>query len=49
MTLIDNVLLGTYLRTRAGYLRGALRLDRAEEAAARHEALRAIAARRPGR
>jgi ABC-type branched-subunit amino acid transport system ATPase component/ABC-type branched-subunit amino acid transport system permease subunit len=39
MSLIDNVLLGTYLRTRAGYLRGAMRLDRAEEAAARHEAL----------
>jgi branched-chain amino acid transport system permease protein len=33
------VLLGTYLRTRSGYLRGAMRLDRAEEAAARHEAL----------
>lgn len=39
MSLIDNVLLGTYLRTRSGYLRGAMRLDRAEEAAARHEAL----------
>lgn len=39
MSLIDNVLLGTYLRTRSGYLKGALRLDRAEEASARHEAL----------
>jgi ABC-type branched-subunit amino acid transport system ATPase component/ABC-type branched-subunit amino acid transport system permease subunit len=39
MSLIDNVLLGTYLRTRSGYLRGAMRLDRTEEAAARHEAL----------
>jgi branched-chain amino acid transport system permease protein len=39
MSLIDNVLLGTYLRTRSGYLRGALRLDRAEEASARLEAL----------
>jgi branched-chain amino acid transport system permease protein len=39
MSLIDNVLLGTYLRTRSGYLRGAMRLDRAEEASARLEAL----------
>jgi ABC-type branched-subunit amino acid transport system ATPase component/ABC-type branched-subunit amino acid transport system permease subunit len=39
MSLIDNVLLGTYLRTRAGFLRGALRLDRTEEARARSEAL----------
>jgi branched-chain amino acid transport system permease protein len=30
MSLIDNVLLGTYLRTRAGFLTGALRLDRTE-------------------
>jgi branched-chain amino acid transport system permease protein len=42
MTLVDNVLLGTYLRTRAGFLAGALRLDRAEEASARHEALRQL-------
>jgi branched-chain amino acid transport system permease protein len=33
------VLLGTYLRTRAGFLQGALRLDRGEEARARFEAL----------
>jgi ABC-type branched-subunit amino acid transport system ATPase component/ABC-type branched-subunit amino acid transport system permease subunit len=39
MTLVDNVLLGTYLRTQSGFLRGALRLDRAEEARARREAL----------
>jgi ABC-type branched-subunit amino acid transport system ATPase component/ABC-type branched-subunit amino acid transport system permease subunit len=39
MTLIDNVLLGTYVRTRSGFLAGALRLDRAEEARARAEAL----------
>jgi ABC-type branched-subunit amino acid transport system ATPase component/ABC-type branched-subunit amino acid transport system permease subunit len=38
MSLIDNVLLGTYPRTRAGFVRGALRLDRAEEARARFEA-----------
>jgi ABC-type branched-subunit amino acid transport system ATPase component len=39
MTLIDNVLLGTYARTRSGFLASALRLDRAEEARARVEAL----------
>jgi ABC-type branched-subunit amino acid transport system ATPase component/ABC-type branched-subunit amino acid transport system permease subunit len=39
MTLLENVLLGTYLRTRAGFLSGALRLDRLEEARARHEAM----------
>jgi ABC-type branched-subunit amino acid transport system ATPase component len=39
MTLIENVVLGCYLRTRAGFLSGALRLDRREEAAARFEAL----------
>jgi branched-chain amino acid transport system permease protein len=38
MSLIDNVLLGTYLRTRSGFVRGALRLDRAEEMRARYEA-----------
>ena len=38
MSLIDNVLLGTYLRTRSGFVRGALRLDRAEETRARYEA-----------
>lgn len=39
LSLIDNVLLGTYLRTHAGFLGGALRLDRAEEKRARYEAL----------
>jgi branched-chain amino acid transport system permease protein len=43
MTLIDNVLLGTYLRTSAGFLGGALRLDRAEEATATREALDQLA------
>ncbi len=38
MSLIDNVLLGTYVRTRAGFLKSALRLDRGEEARARCEA-----------
>ncbi len=38
MSLIDNVLLGAYPRTRAGFVRGALRLDLAEEARARAEA-----------
>jgi branched-chain amino acid transport system permease protein len=38
MSLIDNVLLGTYPRTRSGFVRGMLSLDRAEEACARHEA-----------
>jgi branched-chain amino acid transport system permease protein len=42
MTLIDNVLLGTYGRTRSGFIRSALRLDRAEEARARHEAMRQL-------
>ncbi|HYH21810.1 MAG TPA: branched-chain amino acid ABC transporter ATP-binding protein/permease [Azospirillum sp.] len=42
MTLLDNVLLGTYLRTRAGLFKGALRLDRAEEAQARAEAMRQL-------
>jgi branched-chain amino acid transport system permease protein len=42
MTLIDNVVLGTYLRTRSGFLVGALRLDRPEEQAARAEALRQL-------
>jgi branched-chain amino acid transport system permease protein len=42
MTLIDNVLLGTYGRTKSGFIRSALRLDRAEEARARHEAMRQL-------
>jgi branched-chain amino acid transport system permease protein len=39
MTVLDNVLLGTYLRTRAGFLDGTFRLDRKEEAQAVAEAL----------
>jgi branched-chain amino acid transport system ATP-binding protein/branched-chain amino acid transport system permease protein len=39
MTLLDNVLLGTYPRTRSGFIAGALRLDRAEERSARFDAL----------
>lgn len=38
MSLLDNVLLGTYLRTRSGFIRGALHLDRAEEGRAHFEA-----------
>jgi branched-chain amino acid transport system permease protein len=39
MSLIDNVLLGAYSRTRAGFFAGALRLDRAEEDRARSDAM----------
>nr|WP_246755817.1 branched-chain amino acid ABC transporter ATP-binding protein/permease [Bradyrhizobium sp. CCBAU 53338] len=39
MTLLDNVLLGAYPRTRAGVLGCALRLDREEEAKATADAL----------
>jgi len=42
MTLLDNVALGAYVRTRAGYFAGALRLDRAEERQAQWEALRQL-------
>ena len=42
MTLLDNVLLGTYCRTRSGLFAGTLRLDRAEEKSARAEALRQL-------
>ena len=42
MTLLDNVLLGIYPRTRAGFLAGALRLARAEESQARYEAMRLL-------
>ncbi len=42
MTLLDNVLLGTHSRTKTGLLAGALRLNRAEEASARYEALRQL-------
>lgn len=39
MTLIENVMLGTYPRTKTGFFRGAFRLNKAEEASAYHEAL----------
>lgn len=42
MTVLDNVALGTYLRTQAGSLQAMLRLDRAEEAQARAEAMRQL-------
>ena len=42
MSLLDNVLLGTYVRTRSGFALGASRLDRAEEAQAKAEALRQL-------
>jgi branched-chain amino acid transport system permease protein len=42
MTLIDNVLLGTYGRTKAGFIKSALRLDRAEETRARYEAMKQL-------
>jgi branched-chain amino acid transport system permease protein len=42
MSLIDNVLLGAFGRLRSGVLAGALRLNRAEEARARSEAMRQL-------
>ncbi|MFZ4651366.1 MAG: ABC transporter permease subunit [Rubrivivax sp.] len=42
MTVLENVALGTYLRTRSGAVAAMLRLDRAEEARALHEAARQI-------
>ncbi len=42
MTLLDNVLLGTYPRTQAGLFSGALHLERQEETSARAEALRQL-------
>ncbi len=42
MSVLDNVSLGAYRRTRAGVLRAALRLDRAEERRTRAVALREI-------
>jgi branched-chain amino acid transport system permease protein len=43
MSVAENVMLGCYSRTRAGFAAGALRLDRGEEAAVRGEALRELA------
>jgi branched-chain amino acid transport system permease protein len=42
MTLLDNVMLGTYCRTSAGLFAGAFGLDTREEASARHEALQQL-------
>ena len=42
MSLLENVMLGTHPRTRSGLLRGALRLNRHEEAQVRHEAMRQL-------
>jgi ABC-type branched-subunit amino acid transport system ATPase component/ABC-type branched-subunit amino acid transport system permease subunit len=42
MTLLDNTLLGTYSRTRSGFLAGAIRLDRVEEKSAQWEALQQL-------
>lgn len=39
MSLLENVMLGTYARTRSGLLAGAFRLNKREEASVRHEAL----------
>jgi branched-chain amino acid transport system ATP-binding protein/branched-chain amino acid transport system permease protein len=43
MSVLDNVALGAYRRTRAGVVRAALRLDRVEERRTRAVALREIA------
>ena len=43
MSVLDNVALGAHLRGRAGFLRGLMRLDRAEEARLMGEAARQIA------
>ena len=42
MTVLENVALGTYLRTRSGSAAAMLRLDRAEERRALHEAARQL-------
>ncbi len=42
MSLLENTMLGTHLRTRSGLLAGALRLDRAEETQAAAEAMRQL-------
>ncbi len=42
MTVLENVAIGTYLRTRSGSLAAMLRLDRAEEQRALQEALRQL-------
>jgi ABC-type branched-subunit amino acid transport system ATPase component/ABC-type branched-subunit amino acid transport system permease subunit len=42
MSVLDNVALGAFLRSEAGVLRAALKLDRAEEARVKAEAVRQI-------
>ena len=42
MTLLENVMLGSYRRTHAGFLAGALKLDRAEEASVYRDAMREL-------
>ena len=42
MSVLDNVALGAYLRTRSGVLAASLRLDRRDEARVRAESLRAL-------
>jgi branched-chain amino acid transport system permease protein len=42
MSRLENVMLGAYLRTRSGFLAGALRLDRGEERAVAAEAMRQL-------
>jgi branched-chain amino acid transport system permease protein len=42
MSLLDNVAMGAYARTRAGVLRAGLRLDRGEEVRVRAEAWRQL-------
>jgi branched-chain amino acid transport system permease protein len=42
MSVVENVMLGCYSRTGAGFAAGALRLDRAEERAVRAQAMREL-------
>jgi branched-chain amino acid transport system permease protein len=42
MTLLENVMLGSYRRTRSGFFAGALKIDGAEERAVYHEAMREL-------
>lgn len=42
MSLLENVMLGSYRRTRTGFLAGTLKLDGAEEQAVYHEAMREL-------
>ena len=42
MSLLENVMLGSYRRTRSGFIAGALKIDGAEERAVYHEAMREL-------